>query len=92
MEEEDMRLPSDWSSLYRDKENGMLLGVCAGLADSLDVDPLLIRIAALLALLVFFVPVVVIYGTAGVLLRERPLSYRGSVEERGFWGGNRRGV
>jgi len=88
-----MRLPRDWSSIYRDKENGMLLGVCAGLADSLDVDPLLIRIAViLLVLATFFMPVVVVYVTAGVLLRERPLSYRGSVEERGFWGGNRRGV
>ncbi len=87
-----MKLPGDLSSLYRDKENGMLLGVCAGLADCLDVDPLLVRIAALLALLVFFVPVVLIYATAGVLLRERPLSYRGSIEERGFWGRNRRGV
>mgnify|MGYP000155870155 FL=1 len=88
-----MRLPGDWSSLYRDKENGMLLGVCAGLADSLDVDPLLIRIAVLLlALALFFMPVVVVYVTAGVLLRERPLSYRGSFEERGFWGGDRRGV
>lgn len=87
-----MRLPGDWSSLYRDKENGLLLGVCAGLADTLEVDPLLVRIAVLLALLLFFVPVVVIYVTAGVLLRERPLRYRGSVEERGFWSGNRRGV
>lgn len=87
-----MRLPGDWSSLYRDKENGLILGVCAGLADAMEVDPLLVRIVAVLALLLFFVPVAVIYGTAGVLLKDRPLRYCGSFEERRFWGGNRRGV
>jgi phage shock protein C len=34
----------------RDKVNGKILGVCSGLARSIDYDPLLIRMVALLAL------------------------------------------
>jgi phage shock protein C len=37
----------------RDRSNGKVLGVCAGLARSIDYDPTLIRALALLALLLF---------------------------------------
>lgn len=87
-----MKLPGAFSCLHRDTENAMLLGVCAGVADCLGVDPMLVRGIALMALVLLFVPAVIIYGTAGVLLRDRPLSYRGPLEERGFWGGNHKGV
>lgn len=37
--------------LYRDKENKMIGGVCAGLGNYLDVDPTIIRILWLLVFL-----------------------------------------
>ena len=75
-----------FDTLYRDSENGILLGVCAGIADSLDMNVLVIRLLALVVLIVFFVPTAVLYVTAGLLLRERPLNYRGTGDERWFWG------
>lgn len=74
-----------FDTLYRDSENGILLGVCAGIADSLDMNVLVIRLLALVVLIVFFVPTAVLYLTAGLLLRERPLNYRGTGDERWFW-------
>jgi phage shock protein C len=87
-----MRLPHDRFSLFRDTENGLLMGVCAGLADYLDTNVLLVRVVMVLLLASFTIPVALIYLTAGVLLRERPLRYRGQAEERWFWGGRRGGV
>ncbi|MCW8845930.1 MAG: PspC domain-containing protein [Gammaproteobacteria bacterium] len=87
-----MRLPVDGTPLYRDSENGMLLGVCAGVADYLDTSVLLVRVVAVLVLIFLFIPAVLSYLIAGLLLREPPLRYRGSIEERWFWGGRRGGV
>jgi phage shock protein C len=71
--------------LYRDRENGVLLGVCAGIAHHFRVRPLAIRILAVLALLLQFWPLVLVYLTAGLLLRDRPLTWRGRASEREFW-------
>jgi phage shock protein C len=92
MEKKDMRLPADGTPLYKDSENGLLLGVCAGIADYLDTNVLFVRAAAVLTLLFLFIPAVLSYVIAGLLLKEPPLRYRGSVEERWFWGGRRGGV
>lgn len=86
-----MRLHSRGRTLYRDTENGMFLGVCAGFADYLGLDVLLLRAVVVLGLLVAFLPVGFAYFTAAVLLRDHPLQYRGSVSERGFWSGRRGG-
>jgi len=75
-----------FDSLYRDTENGILLGVCAGVADSLSINTSIVRLLALLALIFLFVPVLVLYLAAGMLLPERPLHYRGNGDERWFWG------
>jgi len=74
------------NSLCRDTENGILLGVCAGIADSLGLNTAIVRLLALVGLVLFFIPVVVLYIAAGALLRERPLHYRGQGDERWFWG------
>lgn len=70
--------------LYRDRENGVFLGVCAGLAEFFDLRIAGVRIGAVISLLVFFWPTVLIYLTAGYLLRDRPLYYAGRNEKR-FW-------
>ena len=44
--------------LYRNKKNGVVFGVCEGIGDYLNIDPVLIRIAWILTL--------VCYGTGAV--------------------------
>ncbi len=63
--------------LYKDRDNGVIMGVCAGIADHFDIRVSVLRLIALICLLFFFVPTLVVYITAGLLLRDRPLSYRG---------------
>lgn len=71
--------------LYRDRENGWLFGVCAGLADFLNFRVLPVRIVTLVCLLLFFWPVVLAYVAATLLLREKPLIYSGREAEFEFW-------
>lgn len=71
--------------LYRDQENGLLMGVCAGLADYFEWPLVAVRVVAAGLLFFWFVPTVVVYITAGLLLRDRPLCYRGPDDEPEFW-------
>ena len=72
--------------LYRDTENGILFGVCAGLADYFGVETWKIRAAAVL-MLFFFPPWAVIsYLAASIFVPRRPdrRPYRSRDEEE-FW-------
>jgi len=71
--------------LYRDRENGWIFGVCAGLAEYIGVRTLAVRIAVTLSLLFLFVPTALAYLAATVLLRSRPLTYCGRRAEHDFW-------
>jgi len=71
--------------LYRDRENGIIMGVCAGVANCFGINVLGVRILAVAALLLFFVPTLMVYVTAGLLLRDRPLSWPGPDGESDFW-------
>lgn len=52
----------DTNRLTRDKEHAMLGGVCAGIANRVNLDPTIVRVAAIaLGLLTAVVPLVVIY-------------------------------
>ncbi len=72
--------------LYRDRENGMILGVCAGIAERFEFNVLGVRILAVVAMVCLaFWPVAVAYLAFGLLLRDRPLSYYGQEYEHRFW-------
>ena len=71
--------------LYRNKETGIIMGVCSGLADFFDFEVWMVRVLAVVSLLFFTIATVVIYFLLGFLLRERPLSYQGREEESRFW-------
>lgn len=66
--------------LYRDRERGLIMGVCAGVAEFFDWNLLTVRIITLVMLVVAFIPTALVYFTAGWLLRDRPLRYRGADE------------
>lgn len=71
--------------LYRDRENGWIFGVCAGLADRFNLRTGTVRILAVVALVLFFWPTAAIYLGAALLIREKPLIYAGRDPEYEFW-------
>jgi phage shock protein C len=77
--------PGFASRLYRDRENGWIFGVCAGIADYANVPMVVVRVIAAVCLLMFFWATVVTYGAATLLLREKPLTWSGRCHESEFW-------
>lgn len=71
--------------LYRDRENGWLFGVCAGIADYADLPEIAVRIAAAVLLVLFFWATIIAYIAAAVLLKEKPLTWSGHCREYDFW-------
>lgn len=59
--------------LYRSVDDRVIAGVCAGLADRLDLDPALVRIGyAILALVTGIFPLLVLYVVMVVVIPEEP--------------------
>ena len=71
--------------LYRDRENGWVFGVCAGLADRCNFRVGTVRIIALISLLLFFWLSAALYLGATLLIKEKPLVYSGRNSENEFW-------
>lgn len=71
--------------LYRDREQGWIFGVCAGLADYLNFRVGAVRLIAFISLVLFFWPTVIVYVAATFLIREKPLIYAGRDAEYEFW-------
>jgi phage shock protein C len=71
--------------MYRDRENGWVFGVCAGIADFANFRVGTVRLLAVICLFVFFWPAVLLYLAATLLFREKPLMYSGRRAEYDFW-------
>jgi phage shock protein C len=56
--------------LTRSREDRLLAGVCAGVADYLDLDPALVRVATVVGAVFSFGAVVVAYVAAWILMPE----------------------
>ena len=76
---------SSLRGLYRDRENGWIFGVCAGLAEFANFRTMTVRVIATLCLVFLFVPTVLTYLAATLLIRRRPLTYSGRCPEHDFW-------
>ncbi len=63
-----MKLPETDKRIYRDINNGMISGVCAGVANYLSVDAVWVRAAAVAGLFILSVPVLLGYVAATILL------------------------
>lgn len=70
---------------YRDRENGWIFGVCAGLADRFNLNVGAVRIIAIIALMLFTLMTTIVYLGATFLIREKPLIYSGRESEYDFW-------
>ena len=71
--------------LYRDRENGWIFGVCAGVADFGNFNVGTVRVIAVICLFLFTWATALAYVAATLLFRERPLIYSGSYNEFEFW-------
>ena len=70
---------------YRDRENGWIFGVCAGIADRFNFNVGTVRIIAVISLALFFWLTAAIYLGLTLLIREKPLVYSGARNEYDFW-------
>ena len=70
---------------YRDRENGWIFGVCAGLADRYNLNLGAVRVIAFISLLLMSWLTIALYIGATLLIRERPLIYSGRETEYDFW-------
>lgn len=76
------------TTLYRDKQNAKLMGVCAGIADYTGINALWVRLAILLLIPVtgFVIPA---YFITGLLLSKKPAHLYVDKDEQRYWQGVR---
>jgi len=70
---------------YRDTDNAWIFGVCAGIADRFNFRLGMVRLVTIIAFLLFSWATAIIYIGAWLLVREKPLVYRGRDTEYDFW-------
>lgn len=73
------------NGLYRDRDNGLIFGVCAGIAHYFDIQILAVRLVAVISLFVAFIPTALVYIVAALLLKQRSLDSCCRCDERAFW-------
>ncbi len=77
-------MTSERTTLYRDKQNSKLMGVCAGIADYTGVNALWVRLGALILIPLtgFVIP---LYFVAGLLLNKKPPHLYVDQQEQKYW-------
>ena len=73
------------TTLYRDKQNAKLMGVCSGIADYTGVNAFWVRLAFLLLLFSTGGAVLPVYFIAGILLNKKPQHLYVDQEETKYW-------
>lgn len=71
--------------LRRDPRHGIVMGVCAGLAEYFGVGRTFVRVLTLLGLVFFTMPTLIAYVVAGLLLERRPDDLYANDREAQFW-------
>ncbi len=71
--------------LYRSRDHRLIGGVSAGIAEYFGSSRLLIRFLTFIALIMFTLPTVVIYGLACFFLKKKPINQEEQPEEKRFW-------
>ena len=80
---------SSRTSLYRDKQNSKIMGVCAGIADYTGVNALWVRLGALGLLFLSGGSVIPFYLLMGLLLNKKPEHLYVDRQEQQYWQGVR---
>ncbi|HWJ59660.1 MAG TPA: envelope stress response membrane protein PspC [Sphingomicrobium sp.] len=85
-----MAQPESRTRFYRDKANGKIMGVCAGIADYTGFDANLVRVCFLAAVFMSGGSILPFYFIAGVVTPVRPQSViPQDREDKQFWQGVR---
>lgn len=72
-------------TLYRDKQNAKLLGVCSGIADYTGVNALWVRLGFLVLLFAGMGIILPFYFIAGLLLNKKPAHLYVDKQEEQYW-------
>jgi phage shock protein C len=82
--------PPTRTKFYKNKRQGKVMGVCAGIADYTGLDVTLVRIAFVVALLMSSFSILPVYFIAGWIADDTPREVAlESADERRFWQGVR---
>lgn len=82
--------PPSRTRFYRDKRNGKVMGVCAGIADYTGFDVTLVRICMIAAIFLSSGSILPVYFIAGFVAPKKPVELDISdSEEKQFWQGVR---
>lgn len=73
------------TTLYRDKQNAKLLGVCSGIADYTGVNTLWVRLGFLILLFTIAPILLPAYFVAGLLLNKKPPHLYVDQDESKYW-------
>ncbi|PZO69522.1 MAG: envelope stress response membrane protein PspC [Pelagerythrobacter marensis] len=77
------------TTLYRDKQNAKLMGVCAGIADYTGVNALWVRLGTVFLTMASGGATIPFYFLAGILLNKKPEHLYIDTSERNYWQGVR---
>ena len=79
------------TTLYRDKQNAKLMGVCAGIADYTGINAFWVRLAFIAAIFTGVLSPIVLplYFLAGLLLNKKPSHLYVDRAEQQYWQGVR---
>ena len=80
-------MTSERTTLYRDKQNGKLLGVCAGIADYTGVNVFWVRLALIVMICTPAVNGVILpaYFISGIFLKKKPEHLYVDQDEQKYW-------
>lgn len=67
--------------LYKNKRDGKLFGVCAGVADYFDINVAMVRVLTVVGSFVFPFAIPVAYVVAAMTLNDKPLEYYDNSED-----------
>ncbi len=76
------------TTLYRDKHNGKIMGVCAGVADYTGVNVLWVRLGMILLAVTQGWPILAYFAAGLILNKKPPYLYRDESEQK-YWQGVR---
>ena len=71
--------------LYRDPDNAVLMGVCAGIADYFGIARWVVRLGMVILLFTFHFFTIVGYFALGFILQPKPAGLYANPDEEEFW-------
>ena len=71
--------------LYKDRDKGIFMGVCSGVASYFNISLSFVRIALVISLFFSAGTVMFLYLILGFILEEKPMNVYKSAEEEVFW-------